>query len=100
MLFVILIFSKEHVESLVQLVGTYLPFLSQTLTSSLEKQKAVLHDPTLFKEGEKPLVAQLWDYFILGMIVFFLVSIINSLVGQYCEEQEQKEKEKEGKKQN
>lgn len=87
MVFVILTFSKEHVDSLVELIGKYLPFLRTPITNSLEKQRALLKDPASFQEGEKPLIAQLWDYFILAMILYFLVSIINSSVANYLAEQ-------------
>jgi hypothetical protein len=83
MLFVIFCFSKEHVESLVRFIEGNLPFLHKALTDSLEKQRALLKDPSHFTEGEKPLIAKAWDYFILSMIAFFVVSIINSLVAQH-----------------
>lgn len=43
----------------------------------------MLRDPSLFKEGEKALIAQLWEYFIMAMIFMFIVSFINSLVAEH-----------------
>ena len=40
--FVILTFSKHHIESMLNLIGSLLPFLKETLINSLEKQKKML----------------------------------------------------------
>jgi hypothetical protein len=39
----------------------------------------VLYEPSTFSDN-KPLFARLWDLFIIGMIVFFLKSIIDGEV--------------------
>lgn len=43
-------------------------------------------------EGEKPLVAVAWDVFILGMVLYFLWSILDSLVNSQAEEEKKKNK--------
>lgn len=88
MLFVIFVFSKHHVEHFLRFIEARLPFLRQRLSAMLEKQKVLLHTKEVNVE-EKPLIAQVWEIFIIGMIVYFLVSIINSSVNQYLDEQEE-----------
>jgi hypothetical protein len=41
-IFVILTFSKHHVENILQFLENNLPFLSHSLSASLEKQKQTL----------------------------------------------------------
>ncbi len=72
-------FSHHHVENLLSFVEAHVPFLSGYLTKTLEKQKTLLHTPPDSISDTKPLIAQLWDYFIAFMIISFLISIISSL---------------------
>ena len=69
------------------------PFLRGVLTNAIEKQKQ-----TLFSEDKgdtnKPLIATLWELFVGFMIVYFIVSIINSSVQEYLNEQEDEVEEK------
>ncbi|CAD8111560.1 unnamed protein product [Paramecium primaurelia] len=88
----VFVFSQEPVKALLNLIQKYIPFIYQFLSDLLDKQRKQLRDPSLFKEGTKPLLAQLWDYFIILMIGFFMISIVNSLVAQYVTEQEQEKK--------
>ncbi|CAK61214.1 unnamed protein product (macronuclear) [Paramecium tetraurelia] len=88
----VFVFSQEPVKALLNLIQKYIPFIYQFLSDLLDKQRQQLRDPSLFKEGTKPLLAQLWDYFIILMIGFFMISIVNSLVAQYVTEQEQEKK--------
>lgn len=86
MFFVIFLFSHHHVENVLNLVESSFPFLKHSLSEMLQKQKKLLHTPEV-TEGQKPIIAQIWDVFILLMILFFAVSIINSLANQYLEEE-------------
>jgi membrane protein YqaA with SNARE-associated domain len=98
MIFVILMFSHHHVENLLSFVEAHVPFLSGYLTKTLEKQKTLLHTPPDSISDSKPLVAQLWDYFIAFMIISFLISIIQSLANGELEEQQREAEEKDNKK--
>ncbi|CAK64980.1 unnamed protein product (macronuclear) [Paramecium tetraurelia] len=84
--------THDCVCALLSLIQKYVPFIYEFLSELLDKQRKQLRDPSLFKEGTKPLLAQLWDYFIILMIGFFMISIVNSLVAQYVSEQEQEKK--------
>ncbi|KAL4438738.1 hypothetical protein ABPG74_013411 [Tetrahymena malaccensis] len=94
MIFVIFIFSQGHVEHALQFIENLLPFLKGKLSDMLEKQKNILANGAV-SEGEKPLIGQLWDYFIMLMIGYFLVSIINSLAQGYYEDLKNEKKQKE-----
>lgn len=96
MVFVIFVFTKHHVEVVLKFLENNIPFLTNKLTEVVENQKKILHSPQSYTEvfywkkinyikyqGNKPLIAQLWDYFILAMVIFFLVSIASSLVNQH-----------------
>lgn len=89
--FVIFIFSKHHVEAVLDVLEKNIPFLKNSLSKNLQKQKETLwHHRRNEESGEsvklyssfqaKPLVASLWEVFITCMIVYFLISIINSVV--------------------
>jgi len=91
MVFVIFIFTAHHVESLLNFVernfiATLFPSFKDSLSKFLETQKENLHKSTV--PGDKPLIAQIWDWVIFAMIMFFVISTINSLVGAYLEEEE------------
>jgi len=86
MIFVILMFSAHHIEQIISFVEANLPFLKHSLTNTLEREKAKLHDPT-GDEGPKPLIAQVWELIVIGMIAFFVVSILNSLVHDYYQKE-------------
>lgn len=45
-------------------------------------------------DESKPLIAALWEYFVAAMILYFVVSIVNSLVQNYLHEQEEHDDEK------
>lgn len=101
MVFVIFMFSEGHVEHVLAFLESTLPFMKGQLSTILKKQQEAL-TAGVATEGEKPFVAQLWDYFIILMISYFVVSIINSLAqGHYNdlkELKEEKENEKKDKK--
>ena len=78
MLFTILLFSEKHLETLLTIIQAHFPSLQSSLSHFLANQKKSLHSPQ-FPEN-KALVAKLWELFILCMVAFFLVSILNSLV--------------------
>lgn len=86
MIFVIFVFTKHHVESLIAFFEDNLPFLNSNLTNMINNQKKLLFAEASMED--KPLIAKIWDVVIVLMILFFLVSIINSLANQYKEEHE------------
>ena len=77
MIFVISIFRKESLDWIINLVRSVSESMATSAANSLEEQKKILYEPSKFSEN-KPLVARLWDIFIIGMVVFFLKSIVDS----------------------
>ncbi len=55
------------------------PQLSTLLQNAISKQKNTLFAETIAEEA-RPLIAVLWEYFVMAMIAYFVYSIINSLV--------------------
>ena len=92
---VILAFSKHHVEGILSFIEGNIPFLHGTLTSALEKQKRNLFSNSSNEdiEGAKPLIANLWEVFITLMVVYFLHSIVNSVVNERLRENHNKKKD-------
>jgi hypothetical protein len=45
-------------------------------------------------EEARPLIAMIWEYFVMFMIGYFIYSIINSLVQNYLNEQDVDDKKK------
>lgn len=72
-------FRKETLQSLHQLIGLVSEGLATFVEESLKAQREVLHHPSTFQDN-KPLVARLWDVFIILMVGYFLLSIVNSEV--------------------
>lgn len=63
------------------------------LTSAIEKQKKTLFSEKTVDEA-RPLIAIVWEYFVMAMIAYFIYSIVNSLVQNYLHEEEDSKKSK------
>jgi len=74
------------------LIEKNFPSVRGTLTSAIDKQKQALFSEKTSDEA-KPLIGVLWEYFVAAMILYFVVSIINSLVQNYLQEQEENDEE-------
>ena len=79
MLFVIAIFRKESLQTIINFVAWFSEDIATRAAVSLEAQKKVLHEPSSFSEN-KPLIAKIWDLFLILMIVYFLKSTVDSEV--------------------
>jgi len=79
MIFVISIFRKESLEFILGCIRWFSDSLAESARNSLEEQKKILYEPSRFSEN-KPLVVKLWDVFIIGMIGYFLKSILDAQV--------------------
>ena len=62
-----------------------------SIIGAIEKQKKNLFSAKVQDEA-KPLVAMVWEYFVIGMIVYFVISIINSLTQNYLQEEYDQQK--------
>ena len=87
-IFVILSFSKHHVENVLNFIENKIPFLHGTLSKNLENQKKKLwfksddkqvEEVFIFNYQGKNIIALGWEIIITIMIVYFLYSIINSI---------------------
>ena len=79
MAFIIAIFRKESLEWIIGIIRSISDDVAVMAANSFEAQKKVLYEPSTFTDS-KPLVARLWDLFIIGMVVFFLKSIVDGSV--------------------
>lgn len=58
------------------------PFLHNSLSENLEKQKSRLFHSGNSEVSSKSLISSIWEIIITTMIVYFLYSMINSLVNE------------------
>ncbi|KAH7955414.1 hypothetical protein HPB52_000858 [Rhipicephalus sanguineus] len=86
-LFVIIAFNENHVELLLKMLR-YIPYVGRYLQAPfkefLAKQKAKLHRKVgshVAQEGS--LLAWLFEKLVLGMIIYFVLSIVNSMAQSY-----------------
>jgi len=82
-IFVLTAFSKDHLEVLIDYIESKLPFLEGILRTFFERQRAQfhLHGPKKPTEPQSWLsLSGLWDIFLMGMISYFLISILESAV--------------------
>lgn len=91
-IFIIILFSDHHVEHLINLIEKYMPFLKNSLSQSLQKQKEKLFHHSTENES-KSIIAVAWEIIITLMIVFFLYSIINSVVNEHLKKLHEEENE-------
>ena len=88
-LFVILIFSEHHIETLVQSLGL-VPFIGKKLQpvfiEFFNSEKHKLHTASLSKSESAPtpsILAWIFEKLVLIFILFFVISIINSLAQRH-----------------
>lgn len=79
MLFVIAIFRKESLAVIVSIIKSISSSLADSVQKHVEEQKKILYEPSKFSEN-KPIIAKIWDLFIIGMVAFFLKSILDAQV--------------------
>lgn len=85
--FVIIAFSETLVEKAVEVLGA-IPWmgarLQEPFKAFLQNQKTRLHRSQKEPPKEsKNLIAKLFEYFVVAMIVYFVISIVNSLAQSY-----------------
>lgn len=85
MLFVILIFTKHHLEGMVELVAS-LPYIGPILHSPfieyMEKQKLKLHSRGAEGGSDPSIISALYEKLVILMIGYFVLSIVNSMAQQ------------------
>ena len=58
------------------------PKIKEMLSSAIMKQQKTLFAEKSI-EGNTPIIAKIWEWFVIGMVAYFIYSIINSLVQNY-----------------
>uniref|UniRef100_A0A023G4V4 Putative vacuole membrane protein 1 n=1 Tax=Amblyomma triste TaxID=251400 RepID=A0A023G4V4_AMBTT len=86
-LFVIIAFNENHVELLLKMLR-YIPYVGRYLQAPfkefLAKQKAKLHRKVgTHVAQESSLLAWLFEKLVMAMIVYFVLSIVNSMAQSY-----------------
>jgi len=86
-IFVIFVFSEKHVEHVISLMK-YIPYFGKSLQAPfkeyLKKKKATLHvTPGSAKPTEQSWLAWVFEQVVLLMVVYFVVSIVNSMAQNY-----------------
>ncbi|XP_064612246.1 vacuole membrane protein 1-like [Liolophura sinensis] len=85
-LFVIFIFSEKHVENVVNLIG-HIPKFGKSLQTPfkewLKLQKSKLHDAGKTVEAGGNFLSWIFEKVVILMVVYFVLSIINSMAQSY-----------------
>lgn len=79
MLFTIYLCGGNHIENAVSALESNFEFLGNKTSMMLAKHKKMLHSPS-DDEGSKTLLASIWEFVIIAMISFFVISMLNSVV--------------------
>ena len=79
MVFVIALFRKQTVQMIIGFVKFFSDGIAQSMNHTMENQRKLLHEPATYHEN-KPLIAKLWDIFIIFMVGYFVISILDNEV--------------------
>lgn len=97
--FVILAFSKHYVEAVLSYVGaipTVGPYIQKPFRIALEKQKEKLHRKPgqgASAKSEPNILAWIFEKLVIAMIIYFLLSIINSMAQHYAKRLDEKKRQ-------
>lgn len=97
--FVILAFSKHYVEAVLSYVGdipTVGPYIQKPFKIALEKQKEKLHrkpGQSATSTSEPNILAWIFEKFVIAMIIYFLLSIINSMAQAYAKRLDERKRQ-------
>jgi len=82
--FVIMVFSKEHLEGAIAAIDQLIPPLRGKLHMLLEKERTNLHRIGPAAPIKEPsLFGYLWHLLLVAMLAYFVISFINSSVQSY-----------------
>jgi len=91
--FVIFCFSQHQVDIILQVLKGVSPQIAEMVGGAIGKQKETLFAEKVAEEA-RPLIAMVWEYFVIAMVAYFIYSIISSLVQNYLQEEKDKKKTK------
>jgi membrane protein YqaA with SNARE-associated domain len=86
--FVISMFSVSHLETIIHTFETYAPFGSGALRKMIEEEKAKLHAGHGHTQ-QHTMLGKFYDLFLILMIGYFVVSLINSSVQGYLAQRDE-----------
>ena len=78
-LIIVVMFSGDFLESIAASLENTFSFLGKSLTNTIKKQKTASFKRKL---NEKSLLSYLWDTFIALMVLYFVLSLCNTLVNK------------------
>jgi len=82
-------FSKHLVSSALFLLDQVWPSASKVLANSIEIQKAALFaNKNEIEDKPKSIIKEAWDWVIMLMVLYFVVSFLNSVVRNGLKEQQ------------
>lgn len=92
-LFVITMFHVENLKTVVAFLERMIPPIHGRLHEIFEKEKAKFHQSSgrTSLPPSKGLLGRLWDLFLIFMIGYFVISIINSVVQGYLHKRDEEE---------
>ena len=74
-------FSGQTIDKIVKLIESTIPGTNGMVHAQLKKQREKLHTQEI--DENKHFIALIWDWVILAMVTYFLISIVNSSVNDY-----------------
>lgn len=92
MIFVIFCFSKANVGATLNFVERISPWIKDKLENVMEKQRSALRDGGNSEGDKGNMVGDIWNYLLGGMVLWFLLSIVNSLASDYNKRTSRKSK--------
>ena len=89
----IVVFSNHMVSRILELVRSISPKAEEFMKAQLEKQRAKLYEAKDPNEQQN-ILAQIWNYLILIMVLYFVYAFLNAIVqNQLKQDEEDKVKE-------
>lgn len=85
--FVVTMFSKVLMDYWIQTIETLLPFLTGSIQDFIEAEKSRFHRTSVVHEQHKSILSYAWDFFLISMVGYFVLSIINSTARGYLLQQ-------------
>lgn len=87
---VILFFDKHRIERIINAVESALPFLQGSIRAFVENEQAKLHrHDGVAVETSKGLLGIAWDVVLICMVLYFLISIVDSSVQTHLAERDE-----------
>ena len=88
---IIVAFSKHLMDRLLEFTKQYVPKVSTHIEENIEKQRRIMFLSTEEIDSEgKPLIAEIFDWLVFAMVLYFIISFLNTVVRSYLKENKHK----------